>query len=470
MNLFRIAASAMLTVFLLFSFCGCGKKKTDAPQRETAERAVVEKEKKEAVTVSPSRKTEEEDYEEGSLKVKLSNSSAESGSRETSSPENASNVVIVRKEISDSAVPSSAAKTKALKKSELDRKKLWTPNAPGTLAALMALRNADKEIRWTPFWTDFGVGGVRIPDAVLSGDSSILVFLETTGGATGPFGTRLIAYDTHRWIVTALFQLDRIHAVSGCMIANTGRLALIARGQGETESDSLVLFDLQTGEISDRLVLDYAPARLFANPNSGRLTVTEKDSSVVRIYNSGNLQAAPKQLKCGGNNPAVAFAGQGEILLLAAGGKLEQYKTSDLRPLSSETLPAGFVPWNLAVLSGSEFLLAPPKGSMEEPLFLSNRSVRKFGENSGGQILVPGNRRNQFFSLRLRKGEIVQYQLPSLEPAASVIPEDVRPKTVGDPFKLFWIPQADCLAVLDARGSFYLLYRGSDSKGKWNKS
>ena len=104
---------------------------------------------------------------------------------------------------------------------------------------------------------------------------------------------------------------------------------------------------------------------------------------------------------------------------------------------------------------------------MQEGICVLNTSIRRFGGNSAG-VLSDSFEPDTFFALMSRKGEIAQFAIPSLEKMSSIFPEDLAPRKTGDPVKVYSVPHARCLAVLDSGGNFYLLYRDADGR-KWRK-
>ena len=338
----------------------------------------------------------------------------------------------------------------------------------GSLAARLASKNPDKIIRWSPKLVTAGTVGVRLPDAAVSPDRTLIVFIETTGAVNGPYGSRIIAFDTNTWTVPVLYQLPEEQIVKVAFIGDTGRIAALCKGQGEPESrDKLLVFDLQTGETVESCDLDYRPSRIVAEKVSGMLYVTEANAPDVRIYNPGNLDEVPKRIRSRGNDPAIAFADKGAKIVMASGGMLEFYKTSDFRPLSNLPVPENFTPQEILFLGGNLYLLAPPKTEMQEGICVLNTSIRRFGGNSAG-VLSDSFEPDTFFALMSRKGEIAQFAIPSLEKMSSIFPEDLAPRKTGDPVKVYSVPHARCLAVLDSGGNFYLLYRDADGR-KWQK-
>lgn len=460
----------IVSVLLLipFLFCSCGRKQPPRQETPEQEQQVQQAEEKERGASVPEKKAVSGDYQEGSLKVRISAKEQQEYDQAEKTVTDNSNVVILDRKQETAEAGETDQKKKHIKKSELHRRKLWTKHTDGSLAARLASKNPDKIIRWSPKLVTAGTVGVRLPDAAVSPDRTLIVFIETTGAVNGPYGSRIIAFDTNTWTVPVLYQLPEEQIVKVAFIGDTGRIAALCKGQGEPESrDKLLVFDLQTGETVESCDLDYRPSRIVAEKVSGMLYVTEANAPDVRIYNPGNLGEAPKRIRSRGNDPAIAFADKGAKIVMASGGMLEFYKTSDFRPLSNLPVPENFTPQEILFLGGNLYLLAPPKTEMQEGICVLNTSIRRFGGNSAG-VLSDSFEPDTFFALMSRKGEIAQFAIPSLEKMSSIFPEDLAPRKAGDPVKVYSVPHARCLAVLDSGGNFYLLYRDADGR-KWRK-
>ena len=451
-----------------FLFCSCGRKQPPRQVAPEQEQQVRQTEKREHSVSAPGKKAAPGDYQEGSLKVRISAKEQQEYDQPEKTVTDNSNVMILDRKQETPEAGETDRKKRHIKKSELHRRKLWTKHTDGSLAARLASKNPDKIIRWNPKLVTAGTVGVRLPDAAVSPDKTLIVFVETTGAPNGPYGSRIIAFDTNTWTIPVLYQLPDEQIVKVAFIGDTGRIAALCKGQGELENkDKLLVFDLQTGDTVVSCDLDYRPSRIVAEKVSGMLYVTEVNAPDIRIYNPGNLDEAPKRIRSRGNDPAIAFAGKGAKIVMASGGMLEFYKTSDFRPLSNLPIPEKFTPQEILLLGENLYLLAPPKTEMQEGICVLNTSIRRFGENSAG-VLSDSFEPDTFFALMSRKGEIAQIAVPSLEKKSSIFPEDLAPRKTGDPVKVYSIPHARCLAVLDSGGNFYLLYRDADGR-KWQK-
>ena len=231
------------TAFLLLVFlaplliCSCGKKQ---PPGEKAAVAKTAETKTPARPSSPALpKAAGADYQEGSLKIRISAADNRKESAKESPVFDHSNVVILDRAKNTQKTADAGGKKKSLKKSQIHRLKLWTAHAPGSLAARLAPKNADKIIQWHPKLVLAGTSGVRLPDAAVSPDKSLLAFVETLGDEQGICGSRIIAFDTHTWTIPVLYVLpeDRIRKVA--FIGDTGKIAALSTVIDVTENAPL---------------------------------------------------------------------------------------------------------------------------------------------------------------------------------------------------------------------------------------
>ena len=464
--------TVFLSVVLLLPilFCSCGKKQSSVGKTsDVQEKAEQGENSRKDVSdeFTGKQKNAQDDYQEGSLKVRIPAEEQPVSGEKKITQESNSNVVILDKKSNALETKKDDAK-KTLKKSQRHRQKLWTEHQQNSLAARLALKNPDKIIRWNPRLVLAGTSRIRLPDAAVCPDKSLIVFIETTGEAKGPYGSRVIAFDTNTWMIPVLYLLPEKQIYQITFIGNTGKIAAICKGQSELDNkDSLLIFDLLTGETVKSCELSFSASRIVAEPKAGLLYITEINTPDVRIYDPGNLDEPPKTIRSYACDPVITFADNGASIVMASSGMLEFYKASDFRPLSNVRLPEKFTPQEILLCGANTYLIVPSKTAMSEGICVLNGNIRRFGENSAG-VLVDSFEPETFFSLMSRKGEIVQFTVPSLETKSSIFPEDIAPKKNGNPIKIFSIPHARCLAVLDANGNFYLLYHDMSGK-KWQK-
>jgi hypothetical protein len=148
---------------------------------------------------------------------------------------------------------------------------------------------------------------------------------------------------------------------------------------------------------------------------------------------------------------------------------LDTYKTSDLRLLSSWPLPHGFQTETLLFMPEKDsFAIAPQLMNSTSAITFKGGSAKSFGEKSSG-ILMRDPTDGTLYGVMRAKSRIVQFRPPAMEEVSGTLPEEIRPKTSGDPVKAFMLPHAKCIAMLDKGGNFYLVAKNPGDLKRWQK-
>ena len=462
-----------LSAACLLYLCACGDEAPKTPEKKQ-EGAKAEKTEKPAAAPAPAPQKKNapakktfEDSEEGSLTVRFKNTDANSAPPKVEAQQD--NLSVLAPDD-----PAAAGQTKKMSRKEKDLLQSFRTKRPEkSFAAKLAPLNNGKVIRWSPFWMSESAKGVRLPAAAISPDKSIIILAETLGSLNGPFGTRLVFLDTHTWTITAVHHLMN-KDVRFIAISPDNTPVLVARGQAAFKTvDELIRLDAWTGKIKQTVPMP-GLRRVYIN-SRGRLFAVfapdSKDARTVRVYDrllrEGRTEA--KTILSENSSPVIAFLAHNHRIFLAGDKKLEQFKESDLKPLDSTPLPEGFVTASLLVLQDGTAILTPETDLQRTGIVINADGTREFGEKSRGLLLASRKTPDKMFiSVMNRKGRIVQFAVSSLKELESVSPEDSRPRTVGDPQAVFVLPHCQPLAVLDEKGTFYLLYK--DPSGlRWHK-
>ena len=343
---------------------------------------------------------------------------------------------------------------KYMRKSEQNRMKRFT-KTPAASLAFFREKNAAKEvIRWKPRIMEGK--GLALPDAFLSPDNSLLVFLETHGEASGPYATRLIFLNTHSWKVVFAKDYPQFYAVKGVFLED--RLLLYTRGQKYRDtSDAFVLLDPATGRILNKINVPFPVGRIATEGEL--LAVTEKDAPIVRFYSlSGESLVLKKEWKCASVNPALLFTPDGKKLLAAGKNFREEILLSNMRSWQKHNIQLPFAPAKIFMPGHGLYLFLPGTDSSgAEAQLLRNWVLTPIGGVSGG-LALPGLEKNHFFLLQAKKGTFVDYLLPGCEAVKSFSAVELRPRTRGRVHFARTIPHAGAIAVMDSSGVFYLLF------------
>lgn len=464
----NLCCAVLAAVLLSVALAACGKKtpvKTAAENKTEA--SAPEKpaapEAKPQASARP-KPPPVQDSEEGSLKVKFTTS--EQKETAASEQEESPDVMVL-----DADDPGAKENNAVLsRKEEEERKALRTKRPENSLAEQLSHLNDGKVIRWSPKWISAGTGGVRLPAFAQSRDGSVIVFVETLGEGDGPFSSRLVIYDTHTWTILAVHHLMRLD-VRSAAFTKDGYLGVLCRGQVALKTqDELQVIRLRDGASLARAVV----------PEGERVYCDSRDRFyVVRGENPPNatkvkvlenllpgLSAKPveKEMESVNGVPLIAFSDEGDRIYFAGGKALETFKGSDLRPVSSVALPENFETHSILAVGPDAVILAPAPETRGNAIRIQNGQIQPFGEPSGGLLASPIPPGGLFYAMMSRKGKVALIALSTLQEKESFFPESVAPRTTGNPEALFSFSHVKCLAILDAAGSFYLVYK--DPSGK----
>ncbi|OQA86963.1 MAG: hypothetical protein BWY31_01007 [Lentisphaerae bacterium ADurb.Bin242] len=451
---------AALAAVCLAALVACGKK--------TPEKAVPETKTEAAAPVKPKPqprpRPEVRDSEEGSLKVRIS--SSEQKETPPVVQEGDANVVVLSADD-----PGAKEKNTTLsRKEEETRKSLRTKRPENSLAEQLSPLNDGKVIRWSPRWVSGGTGGVRLPAWAMSRDFSVIVFVETLGEGEGPFSSRLVVYDTHTWTILLVHHLLKLD-VRSAVFSKSQHLAVLCRGQEAFKTpDELLVIRLRDGLPVARVTVPDGE-RVYADSLDRFFVVRRKTSPqankvivLENLFPDKPVKQGEKEMESVNASPVVTFSEDGDRVFFAGDKALESFKSSDLRPLSSVPLPEKFVTRSALAVGPDAVILAPRPETRCDALRIQNGQVQPFGEPSGGVLASPVPSGGLFYAVMNRKGKVALTVLSTLQEKESFSPETLVPRTTGNPEALFAFPHAKCLAVLDAGGSFYLIYK--DPTGK----
>lgn len=470
---FFYTAALLLLVFFVTS---CGKK----PQESPAPSSAVEKEGAtpssrtttdgEQTSGPESSDTALEDSEEGSFRVRIRN---EEIARDRVEEEeelkvrtDTDNIVVRERRPDDSLSAETSGKQSS------GRKKQWirqTPVPEKSLAFRIPVPE-DREILWSPDWIHQNAGFVRIPDVQLSADRSLFAFVETTGAARGPYGSRIVLMNAHSWRIAGILEIPGRKINGIAFLPETLTLAALCEKQLEKEQTcGIAVIDLLSGKEKQFIPLKDAKGLKICADGSGKyVCVLFPEARTMLIFRTSDLSATPERLKLQSDSPCSAvFSGDGAKLAVAGKDCLEIFKTEPFAPLTSQKLPKGFVPGKLCFLSGNNALVlfadSDRAGSSQESLLFHNGALSRFAPNSSGTGTV--DEKNKLIYAGIRHGGKIQvFLFPALEETDSDSPERIQPKTTGDPEYLFYIPSNHSIAVFDVSGNFYLLYRYGKEK------
>ena len=466
----RILTGTMTGVSLIFTTVSCG----EAPEQEpspSAEKPLktekIQKKEKGSPSVRPKKKKQAiEDQISGSLKVRFSVASEEPEKVQVRA--DSSNVRILN---SKEILPGKEARRISVKERKL-LASLRTARGSKTLAGGIAAARPGKKILWSPAMQESTARRSRIICCELSPDSSVIVFVETLGERSGPFGSRLVYLDTHSWTLLHVEHLLEYY-IREISFFPDGSILFTCQGQELLKTaDMAVHFD----PVRSRVLGSYKQPGLrkaWAGPDGKTFfsVFREETASGKRIgcYSLADPEGSSEGLfSVRGENlsPVLVFAPDGKTLYSCGDKALEVYSVPELKLLEKTLLPEGFRCAGLLPVSPGTLIAAPEEHLRRRPLLIRDGQCRPFGELSGGYLFaVPEFNGKAFGALMSKKGKVGCFALSTLEEIRSVIPEECRERTQGKPWKVFALKHRhDLLSVLDLTGNFYLLYRGKNER------
>ncbi len=368
-----------------------------------------------------------------------------------------SNVMILDK------APRKKVDKKRLSKTELHKMAKWTPYPEKALAKILAPAVQHKTIRWQPFSGSLYPSGTSLTDAKLSPDKSVIAFLEKLGKAPGPYGTRVILYDTHQWQILQAEDLEKANALS-CVWSSNGLLALLCAGQKSAHTkNTLSFYDPQTKKIHSHHELDFEPGKSFISAGENNFLITEKNSEKIHIFRHDPYSGTLEKVKIieDGTSEALLFNAAADTSFYACDGKtIFLYRLSSGKLIQKLPLPpldSSFRIHSIRVLPNKAFLLVPAPASGTALRYFHNGNLLSVGTASSG-LVTQGFPPSTFTAGFSKGGEFGIYELPSLKRLAFFSANTAKPRTRGTPLYIFAIHHAKAFAVMDSRGVFYLLY------------
>lgn len=361
------------------------------------------------------------------------------------------------------AVSAPAKSKKRLTKTALHRQARWTKRPKGSLADKLAPANAAQRILWFPRWGGNYANGTNVDDAFLSPDKSIIVFLERIGEDPGPYATRVVFYDTHSWQILQIKDLEEIYAKKGVWVSGNN-LALLCTGQKSRHTkDSLAVYDPFQRKLLSQCPVTFSPGKHFVSENERFLLLSENKPSRAHLYQYDPAKKQIKEIKIFEDflsEPVLAAKASERKFFLCDRDFLYVCRLSDRRINEKFPLPERADPFlteKILPLNNGTFLLLPSHSSGARAGYFKDKKILPIGSPSSGMALE-GFSGDSFIAGFSKGGEFAIYHQASLERLNFFSANNARPRTRGTVVFAFTIPHANSIAVLDSRGTIYLLY------------
>ena len=343
----------------------------------------------------------------------------------------------------------------------------------GSVADMLqkALPSKDTRTVWAPLEFSASITPVRLPDAKLSQDKTLFVFVETTGEAQGPFGSRLVIMNAGNWNIVQIIEMPerfitRVLWLPGKPVV----AALCAKQQQMKQLSGIALIDLAAGkEILFRRIPEDAGRTMFTADSRGHILLSHPEKPAVLVLDANTLEDV-KQLKVAGPDSLAALSPDGKRIAFANAKNckhIEIFKTADLQPLSTVPIPENFPLHQFFFLQASNgfFLCGDPATGRESVIIMAGRPRTLDGWASGiGAVSGDGStiynilrNENKICVVDAKSGSMIRtYETNRAEPRLT----SPGPGAITM-FEL--LPAIHAMAILDTQGNFFLI---STEKGK----
>lgn len=321
-------------------------------------------------------------------------------------------------------------------------------------------------ITWAPKWHFQGTGGVRLPDAAVSADHSVLTVLETAGEEQGPWQSRIVCISPKTGKVLRIVELKERKVETIRLLPGTTEALLYQTGQSAfKQSNRLLKVNLANGLTA----AEYTPftgdlESLAINADGSKAAAKLKDSPVILVYDLNDPAKMPEEIDSGFKGGALGFSPDNESVLAAADGRIYFFNLLNIGTQTRDPLPSpeGFLPDILRTAADrpGEMLVGQTNGPLYllrgGRSFLLDDSCEGFAEFAGNLImLVSMGHSTARFLDRNTLNETGKLQIKA-----------DRPTTRGNLMEVFFSPNNGLLA-LDSQGNIYA--RQSTTGRKWAK-
>jgi len=336
---------------------------------------------------------------------------------------------------------------------------------PDSIAAQLGKANASKNTRtvWSPLEFSGDITPVRLPDVKLSPDKSMILFIETTGKAQGPFGSRVVLMDVSDWSVARIIEVPDRFIGRAAWIPGTKHIAVLCAKQPEMkQSYGVALIDLVSGkETAFRHVDEGAGRTAFLADSRGHLLLSHPKDPVIVALNAADLEEI-RRIPVSGADSLAALAPDGKSVAFAAPKCkfIQVFKTADLQPISSEPMPEAYPLHKFFCLGKHGYFLCGDPSSGRESVILMAGKPRILDGWASGLGAVSGDGKTIFNVLRDENRIcIVDAKSGSITQKISTNRAMPRMMSPGPGAISFFelIPAIHAMAILDTQGNFFLI-------------
>ncbi|MBN1864475.1 MAG: hypothetical protein JW808_06205 [Victivallales bacterium] len=330
---------------------------------------------------------------------------------------------------------------------------------PDSLAASI---NKLHDYFWLPRWHFIGKGEVYLPDASMSGDSSMLAIAENVPESPGSKGSMLIFINTYNWTIS------RVHYYPGRLlnrvffIPNSPSVLVWEDVQKGMNIRKLHKIGISSGEIEDSSKDIPDPLGSLAMAPSGErifLKTLNKETDLY-VFDAGNLGLKPQKRDCGVDAgfllvcpDRLAVIGQSRVIDLSIGQLQKTGETEN---------PSGSIPDSAVCAGEGSLAIASYMGTV----YLLHHGQAKLLDRMAGKGMFYKADSNTLAFEVFKNREIRFVNLSDFSEIQGVEPPRIKPPTSGAAVLLSYLEHLDRYMLLDSSGNLCLYHKPGK---KWRK-
>ena len=331
-----------------------------------------------------------------------------------------------------------------IEKGNTDRNFADTPKSSSAFRA----GSRTESYEWNPKWHFYGVGEVRIPDAAMSSDKSLLAIVENTGKKGKLSGSRIILFNTYNYRVVKIIEVEKRKINKICFIPNTEKIACSAERQLQIkQSSSLLLIDCVNKDISVNQKLNDEIRAIAAGMDGTYIFMLSSGSNDIYMLKTASWDNHPETMKNSDSAPSAMLVTKANTLLLASSGNIRQYDAVTGQFFDNISLPHDFTPTKIVEDPKSKIMVLMENRG--RAYILNGKRNKKFYEGAGNVGTYMGGW--HLFLMLNRSGTLTQFELPGYEQGKKYIRADsMRPKTKGSIMNMWFLPEIPDKEAIEA--------------------
>lgn len=387
--------------------------------------------------------------------------------------------------VSETLQPVSTTEAATQTEIRRDKRSVWKIESaiPASSIAAQVQKNTQLAPGKSFVWTPQPVKGnnlslFRVPDIKLSTDTSLLVFLETMGEASGPFGSRLILMSTSNWKVLNILEFRNRYFKKFEFIPGTTKIAALCLEQKKAgQKQGFACFDLLTGQEERFQQIDpgIGDTTFLTDRNKNLIVSHPKRAELIVLP----LENTSKQtIEVASANAIATLSPDGKQLAVLSpehGKRIEIFRTSDWLPVSTvdltETTNAAsfhFIPGNK-----SFFICGNPAYSSGSTLTRAGKTTSLEGLSSGKVNFADNGKMICHLTRDDNKIDVLDNvtgtRIRTIE--VNKAKPNFRKSRPGEITHCFYIPSCKGMAMFDDKGHFFLisLEPPENAKGQYHE-